>query len=130
MTKWFLFTLFIINISASLSFAKELSDKEGVVEKHLKGNISFEKKVKMIVAFQGWIEKQISAKGSKLEEKDIEEYMVYSNLLKVLKPKALNPKNCVEMANNVIDEDLSPVSDEPSTQAKKLLEWMKLICKK
>ncbi|MEY4617578.1 MAG: hypothetical protein RJB66_2538 [Pseudomonadota bacterium] len=120
----------VLLLNSNLSLASELNSKEKVVDKHLKSNIAFDKKVKMLVAFQSWIDSQIKTKGGKLEEKDVEPYMVYSNLLKTLNAKKLNSKNCVAMANSVLDEDLSPISEEPSPQAKKIIEWMKSLCKK
>ena len=114
-------------VSTSESF---LEKKTAVVEKLLKKSDSFEKRLKVILAFQSWTNKQIFNQGSKMSEDEMTELMQYANLLKALKPQTLTPKNCKSAGNRVVDEDLTPISEDLSPVAKKLLEWLKVICPK
>ncbi len=124
--------LFIIPLifAAAGAFASELTNKKGIVDKHLKGNISFDKKVKFLVAFQNWADKELIANADKLNDEELTQVMQFSTLLKAVAPKKLNITNCKSAIEKVVEEDITPISEEPSIAAKKLIEWLKLICPK
>jgi hypothetical protein len=119
--------LFVLSVS-SLSQASELTRKKALVDKNLKTKISFEKKVKFLIAYQLWADKEVTANADKLSDEELTQVMQYSTLMKVMAPKKLTLKNCKAAAERVIDEDLSPISEEPSLPAQAMLGWLKNLC--
>lgn len=118
---------------STLSFsaaASKLNKQKQIVEKYLKGKTTFEKKAKMILSFKNWADKEVLSHSDKLSEEELTQIMQYSNLLKALNPAKLTIKNCKTSAENVLDEDLTPMSEKPSDQAQTILSWLKLICTK
>jgi hypothetical protein len=128
-SKIILFIIPLIFVAAA-AFGSELSNKKGIVDKHLKGNIPFEKKVKVLVAFQSWADKELTSGADKLNDEELTQVIQFSNLLKAVAAKKLTPKNCRSSMERVIEEDITPISDDPSIAAAKLIEWLKLICPK
>jgi hypothetical protein len=116
--------------SATTPTTSELTKKKSIVEKNLKTKISFDKKVKFLVAFQSWADKELIGNADKLSEEELAQLMQFSTLMKSLSPKSLTPKNCKESGDRVIDEDLNPLSEEPSAPAQTILGWLKRLCSK
>ena len=79
---------------ATPTFASELIHKKSIVDKHLSSKITFEKKVKVLVAFQSWADKAVTSNSDKLNDDELTQVMQYSNLLKAIAAKKLNSKNC------------------------------------
>lgn len=120
----------LLVLVGSTALGSPLKDKQKAVEKHLKSDVNFEKKVKVLLAFQKWSDQVIFSKSEKLKDDELTQIMQYSNLLKALKPQTLNSKNCKAAGNRVVDEDLTPMSEDLSAPAKQILSWLKLLCKK
>lgn len=121
---------FITVFCLSQSFASELTDKKNIVEKHLKNNITFDKKLKVLLAFQSWTDKELKSNADKLSEEDLTQVMQFSTLLKVVNLKQLTSTNCNSAIDRVIDEDINPATEELSGTATSILNWLKLACSK
>lgn len=124
--------LFIIPLFffTNFAFGSEFTNKKNIVDKNLKGSIAFEKKVKVLAAFQSWADKELTSNADKLNDEELTQVMQFSTLLKALVPKNITPKNCQAGIDKVIDEDLTPISEELSPPALKIIEWLKLTCAK
>lgn len=126
----FVFILLVFGTSANSAGPSELTKKQNLVEKNLKTKIPLEKKVKLLIAFKNWADKAILSDSNKLPEEELTDIMQYSNLLKAFNVKQLNPDNCKAAMNKVIDEDISPISQDVSKPAETLLHWLDLTCGK
>lgn len=104
--------------------------KKKLVDKHLSSKISFEKKLKVLRAFESWIDKEILSRSDKLNEEDLTQLMQYSNLMRAANLKSITEKNCQLAGNRVTDEDLTPASEGPSAAAQTILGWIKFLCPK
>jgi len=102
--------------------------QQRAVENYLKSKKSFELKVKILVAFKNWADKEIISNNDKLSENDLAQVMQYSNLLRALNPTHLTLKNCQAGAEKLIDEDLNPMSETLSPPAQVILSWLKQLC--
>lgn len=117
-----------INLAAAPP--SKVTKQKQIVEKYLKSKVSFEKKTKMIVSFKNWADKEVLSQSDKLSEDELTQIMQYSNLLKALNPAQLTIKNCSSGAQQVLETDITPLSEKPSEQAQTILFWLKLICPK
>jgi len=124
-----IFSLSLIKSPSSLAAPiSKLTTQKQSVEKILNSKTTFEKKVKIIVAFKNWADKEVLSSSEKMTEEELTQVMQYSNLLKALKPSQLSLKNCKSSAEKVLDEDLTPMSEKPSAPAQAILIWLKLLC--
>ncbi len=108
----------------------KLKDKIRIVEKKMNSDLSFEKKTVILKAMKKWVDQQVQIGDDKLTENQLTELMQYSNLLKSAQLSKLTPKNCIQTSQLIIEEDVTPLSDDLSAPAKVLLNWFKLLCKK
>ncbi len=110
------------------AFASPLEAKKTIIDKYLKTKNPFDKKVKALVAFQSWADKEILSNSDKLSEVELAQLMQYSNLLKSITPEKLTPKNCKSAPTKVLESDLSPVSEKASPPAQVIISWLKSLC--
>jgi len=110
--------------------ASKLATQKQTVEKFLKGKATFEKKTKMILSFKNWADKEVLSGSDKMSEEELTQIMQFSNLLKALNPAKLTAKNCKSSADNVLEEDITPMSEKPSAPAQTILGWLKFLCSK
>lgn len=115
-------------ITSSAPHPSKLIVQQKAVENYLKSKKSFELKLKILVAFKNWADKEIISNNDKLSEDDLAQVMQYSNLLRALNPTQLTIKNCQAGAEKLIDEDLNPMSETLSTPAQVILAWLKQLC--
>lgn len=104
--------------------------KRSILEKYLKSKMPFEKKTKILISFQKWTDKEVFSNVDKMSEDELSQLMQYSNLLKALSPQKLTPKNCKSAKTKVLEEDASPLNENPSPVAQSIVHWLQLICTK
>lgn len=138
LSKFILFApiFFTVSVSFSKPSQKEsptlsprpLAQKKKAIEKQLLASSQFEKKVKILAAFQNWTDQEIKTHADTLSDDELSELMHLSNLLRVLNPKKLQTPHCKAATKKIIDEDLTPLSQTLSASAKTLIHWIKILC--
>lgn len=126
----FLFFTLTLCLPAFLVFASPLDSKTKIIDKYLQTKNPFEKKVKALVTFQTWADKEILTNSDKLSEAELTLLMQYSNLLKALTPSKITIHNCKSGSIKIQEADQSPVSDKLSQPAQTITNWLKLLCPK
>lgn len=109
-------------------WSQELEKKIAIVEKGLKSDKAFAQKVKFLVAFLKWADKELLTQHTKLKDDDFNAMIQYVNILKAVQPKGLSLGECPKVSEKIKIADSNPLSDQTSAEALRVLDWMKQLC--